>query len=100
MGTVKKYVIFKVQDLLHPVIFPEHVTHSAVKLQYGTPISAGFFTTGEIFGSVMVLPMESISLNLGPHKDDEKVLQAAMNGDSNIAKYLIGNYDYFKKLEQ
>lgn len=61
-----KYVMFHSEHCaLWPVVFPDHVAHSAVKVEGMHPIGAGFVNpqTGECFG-------KSDSLKLESHADD------------------------------
>lgn len=37
-----KYVIFRENNLLHPVVFADHTTHSQIKIEGAVPVSAGF----------------------------------------------------------
>jgi hypothetical protein len=37
-----KYVIFKGNGLVHPVLFGDHTAHSQIKVEGAEPISAGF----------------------------------------------------------
>lgn len=70
-----KYVVFEQEStgLKMPVIFPDHVTHSQVKIEGVKPVSAGFCLVGtdEL---VTVLPDESESLQLGPVPGDRELL--------------------------
>lgn len=72
-----KYVIFKHRTLLMPIIIPDCVTHSQVKIGEAIPISAGFFTLNK-FGLVEVQANKSESLNLGPKEGDEKLINAVL----------------------
>lgn len=37
-----KYVIFKGNGLIHPILFGDHTTHSQISIAGAEPISAGF----------------------------------------------------------
>ena len=37
-----KYIIFKEKNMLHPVVFADHTTHSQIKIEGAKPVSAGF----------------------------------------------------------
>jgi hypothetical protein len=68
-----KYVIFKYNTLFMPIMCPDHVTHSQVKIEDAEPISAGFFEMGMI-GPTKVYG-HSESLDLKPHPRDLDLLQ-------------------------
>jgi hypothetical protein len=70
-----KYIIFKQKDLLIPIIFDEHITHSQIKIEGAKPVSAGFVYRG--LGSIRVSDRKSESLNLGPHTADLRFLERA-----------------------
>lgn len=64
-----KYVIFKHKTVYMPILFPDHVTHSTIKIEGAEPVSAGFIntTTGEVFGlseSLKLEPNEEIDAEL------------------------------------
>lgn len=80
-----KYVIFKYRQLLMPVIIPQHVTHSQVKIDDAFPVSAGFFKINRI-GLCQVYG-ESESLKLKPAEGDEDLLNAVLN-DSGTSAFL------------
>lgn len=67
-----KYVIFKHKQLLMPVIIPEHVTHSQIKIVGAKPISAGFFENER--GIVNTFG-KSESLNLKPKPEDARLIE-------------------------
>ena len=78
-----KYVIFKTEHHSHimyePVIFPEHVVHSTIKIESQEGLikheihSAGFFYLKQ--GHVIVEERGSESLNIGPDLvNDQKIL--------------------------
>lgn len=49
-----KYIIFQENDILKPIIFPDHISHAEITLsKESIPISAGFLTINE-FGMVEV----------------------------------------------
>lgn len=69
-----KYVIFREKNMLHPVVFADHTTHSQIKIEGAKPVSAGFVMqekTGEIkcYG-------KSDSLNLTPGVNDEEIIKS------------------------
>lgn len=80
-----KYVIFKHKDLLMPVIIPDHVTHSQVKLEESEIVSAGFFKVDR-FGLITTYG-NSESLKIGPREDDYKILEAVFS-DSGTSSFL------------
>ena len=71
-----KYIIFKHNTILMPIIFPEHITHSSINIEIddkgnrAIPISAGFLNmkTFQVYGV-----SESLGLQGGPL--DSKYLQ-------------------------
>lgn len=66
-----KYIIFKQNDLVMPVVFPDHITHSQIKIENAKPISAGFLN----FESGLPIAYgESESLNLRSSPMDSMVL--------------------------
>ncbi len=72
-----KYVIYKRKDLFLPVTFPDHVTHSQVKIDWDEFVevySAGFFSL-DLLGLPRILPGKSESLQVGPSKSDEEILR-------------------------
>lgn len=73
-----------------PVIFPEHVTHSQIKLKGAKPISAGFFKLRGLTG-IPVLYGESVSLKLKPHPNDADLLQMVMSDHDRTSDFLDFN---------
>lgn len=72
-----KYVIFKMKQLIMPVMFPEHVAHAQITIEGAVPISAGFFNVDST--GVKILDQRSISLDLSPDMErDEGILTAAI----------------------
>lgn len=69
-----KYVVFKYANLFMPVIIPEHVTHSQIKIEDAKPISAGFFHFKS--GLLVVSGIGSESLKLKPHARDKSLLES------------------------
>ena len=76
-----KYVVFedKVTGALYPAIIPDHVSHSQVRIDNSTPVSAGFLNpkTCEPFG-------KSDSLKLKPAQDDKLILEGVMHNNSSL----------------
>ena len=68
-----------------PIIFPDHVTHSQVKVTDAIPVSAGFFRV-DSFGKVEIYGT-SESLKLGPLKEDDKLIFRVLN-NFPISSYL------------
>lgn len=66
-----KYVIFREKNMLHPVVFADHTTHSQISIEGAVPVSAGFVMqdkTGiKCYG-------KSDSLNLTPGVNDEAII--------------------------
>jgi hypothetical protein len=69
-----KYIIFRRDDLVYPVIFPNHfVNHNEIyDKKYGFPISAGFFYI--ISADEIYVSGKSISLDLVSRKEDAEIL--------------------------
>lgn len=63
-----KYVIFREKNMLHPVVFAEHTTHSHIKVEGAEPVSAEFVIQ-EKTGSIKCYG-KSDSLNLTPGVND------------------------------
>jgi hypothetical protein len=70
-----KYIIFQCGPTYMPIIFPNHVTHSQVKIVGAVAISAGFFykTSSGICTSGV-----SESLGLAPHSRDARLIDLAL----------------------
>lgn len=73
-----KYVVFKTANgqVLEPVIFADHTTHSAVRIEGCTPVSAGFVDL--VPGGVLNVHGKSDSLKLRPAKDDSRLLMGVL----------------------
>ena len=84
-----KYVIFKSKELFMPVIFPDHITHSQVKIEDSEVYSAGFLKISTT-GFVEVLPERSESLNIGPKEMDQSILIRAVH---NFGTAYFLNFD-------
>ncbi|WP_147382095.1 hypothetical protein [Parabacteroides sp. AF48-14] len=86
-----KYVVFEQErtGLKMPVLFPDHVTHSEIKIEGTKVVSAGFCLVGteEI---VTILQERSDSLNIGPAKGDRELIIAVL---CNAGVYAFMNYD-------
>lgn len=74
-----KYVVFELGStgLKMPVVFPDHVTHSQIKIEGASPVSAGFCLVGteEI---VTIGTGKSDSLNLTPMAGDRELIIAVL----------------------
>lgn len=74
-----KYVVFEDINtgLKMPVVFPDHITHSAIKIDCAKPVSAGFCIVGteEI---VTIGTGKSDSLNLSPAAGDRELIIAVL----------------------
>ena len=84
-----KYIIFKHGTLFHPVLFSNHTTHSQVKLEGATPISAGFVS----FSETLRLPKcygnsTSLKLESRGELDEEIISRFQLNsGTSSFIDY-------------
>ena len=87
-----KYVIFKRKDLYMPIIFPEHITHSTIKIEDDETkiFSAGFLVISSM-GLANVLPEKSESLQIGPSPFDAIILNRALL-NSGTAAFLDFNF--------
>ena len=81
-----KYIIFKDNDILKPIIFPDHINHSEIKLDNAHPVSAGFMSINS-FGLIETHG-RSESLNLGPMECDEDLLRYAISNSSNMSSFI------------
>lgn len=81
-----KYVVFELTGMYVPVLIPECVAHSQVKIEGGTPISAGFYDVIRkyTYGT-------SESLKLKPHKRDELLILHLL-ANSGTMFFLKENY--------
>jgi len=83
-----KYIVFKFGPMLHPALFPDHVSHDSVKMDGCEADSAGFFYL-DVSG-VKVMEKKSESLDLGPKiKRDENLIIASL---SNMGMYAFMNF--------
>ena len=67
-----KYVIFREKNMLHPVVFADHTTHSQIKVEGAVPVSAGFVMHDKA-GNIKCYG-KSDSLNLTPGVNDEAII--------------------------
>jgi len=86
-----KYIIFKTSGLFHPVMFPEHTTHSTITMPAGAVVdSAGFFTISD--SGILVGSRKSVSLDLHPKMErDRELISAALAG---FGTYMFLDHDY------
>lgn len=78
-----KYVVFKKDKMVMPVIFHEHINHCDVKIEGWKPVSAGFcsYNTENDYPILIVdYKTFSTSLNLKPNKADGAVLNQMIKG--------------------
>ena len=82
-----KYIIFKVKDFYHPVLFAEHTTHKQVTCEGGIPISAGFvsFTPTYRFPKCYG-KSESLKLDSNPERDSE-IIRKFLDGFNMMSFY-------------
>jgi hypothetical protein len=59
-----------------PVMFPEHIAHSQIRMEQSTPISAGFCIIEQ--GEVKTVYGRSESLNLSTNERDKDLLQKSI----------------------
>lgn len=85
-----KYVVFEQEKtgLKMPVLFPDHVTHSTVKIEGMKVVSAGFCLIGG--DEIVTIPLKiSDSLNIGPAKADKGLIVATL---CNAGVYAFLNF--------
>jgi hypothetical protein len=83
MALNMKYVIFKHKTgIFMPIIIPQHITHSMVKIEDCEPVSAGFF---RIDNETVIPYGDSTSLKLGPSADDAELIQNVLNNSGMYA---------------
>lgn len=82
-----KYVVFKRNQLLLPVIVPEHCSHAGIQIEGFTPISAGFFSIEMYkihmtkdnrrlpFCEIVLSDQISESLRIGPREEDKRLIE-------------------------
>ncbi len=82
-----KYIIFEKTNknssltdhkLIMPIMFPDHITHSQVKIEGCEAVSAGYYHLNSI-GSVVIYG-DSKSLNLLSRSNDKIYLEYALLG--------------------
>jgi len=73
-----------------PVIFPEHVTHSTVKIDDCVADSAGFFA---IKNGITILDEGSESLKLSPNKERDEQLIVATLMNMGIYAFVVYNHE-------
>ena len=83
-----KYIIFKEKNMLHPVVFADHITHSQVKIEGSKPVSAGFVVQ-EKTGNIKCYG-KSDSLNLIPGVNDEAIIASWLH---NCGIYAFLSFD-------
>lgn len=87
-----KYVIFKGNGLVHPVLFGDHTAHSQIKVEGAEPISAGFVR----FDSCGIPHCygRSDSLNLESRGEkDEDIIHRAHNLSGGTMLFLVDLYE-------
>lgn len=86
-----KYIVFEQEGtgLKMPVVFPDHITHSTIKIEGARPVSAGFCLLGteEL---VTIGTGKSDSLNLAPMVGDRDLIIAVL---CNAGVYAFLNYN-------
>jgi|GEM_PF-3043409 len=92
-----KYVVFENMNtgLKMPVIFPDHITHSTIKIDDAKPVSAGFCIVGteEI---VTIGTGKSDSLNLSPATGDRELIIAVL---CNAGMYAFMGFNTIKPIK-
>lgn len=68
-----KYVIFENHSQILPVVFPDHITHSDIKIENAKPVSAGFVDVS--YGGFCTVYGKSTSLKLDSRPVDSSILE-------------------------
>jgi hypothetical protein len=63
-----------------PIMFPEHVAHSQVKVEGAEPISAGFISFTPLGLPKVDMSRGSDSLKLDPHERDQNLIECTFLG--------------------
>ena len=87
-----KYIVFQEMNTgsKMPIIFPDHITHSTIKIDGAKPVSAGFCLVGtEEIGTTG----KSDSLNLSPAVGDRELIIAVL---CNAGMYAFMNFSQFE----
>jgi len=80
-----KYIIFEKVNknssltdikLIMPIMFPDHITHSQVKIKSAIPISAGFYKFNRLYD--ISVYGQSESLNLTSRSTDAEYIRRAL----------------------
>jgi len=106
-----KYIIFKKGELVQPVIFGEHISHSDISLSSEwVPVSGGFCYPDKDIPGVVSISFDSCvsDMNLEPHVSDGHVLGMALKNkidaihylDQGHAVYPAGDKSKVKKLRR
>jgi hypothetical protein len=74
-----KYIIFKGHGCYHPVLFADHTTHSQIKLEGCTPVSAGFVKFGKLGFPQVYGNSESLKLKSRGEEDESIIRNWQMN---------------------
>lgn len=85
-----KYIIFKEKNMLHPVVFADHTTHSQIKIEGAKPISAGFVMQDKTGIQGIKCYGKSDSLNLTPGANDEAIISSWLQ---NCGIYAFLSFD-------
>lgn len=67
-----KNVIFREKNMLHPVVFADHTTHSQISIEGAEPVSAGFVMQDKA-GNIKCYG-KSDSLKLTPGVNDKAII--------------------------
>lgn len=87
-----KYVIFKGNGLLHPIIFGEHTSHSQISVAGAEPISAGFVQFDSC--GIPHCTGKSDSLNLVSRGEkDEDIIHRAHNLSGGTMLFIEALYE-------
>lgn len=66
-----KYIIFKGNGLLHPIVFGEHTSHSQISVAGAEPISAGFVHFNSLGDPYCTGKSDSLKLESNPERDTD-----------------------------
>ena len=83
-----KYVIFREKNMLHPVVFADHTTHSQISIEGAVPVSAGFVMQDKA-GNIKCYG-KSDSLKLTPGVNAEAIIASWLQ---NCGIYAFLSFD-------
>ena len=93
-----KYVIFKKDECVMPIIFHEHINHCEVSLGIEwIPVSAGFIYMGK--GEIEISEKGSESLELKPIPDRDKLLINSLLMNFSLGLFMDYEHEWYPNVE-